>query len=282
MSQIFDALRRAEGDNFMPWTRDAAARVPSPCVAVRESDSPDSELGQAPLISTAKPPERLVALAQQDSLAAEKFRVLAMRLRTLQKQRQLKKLLITSALKGDGKSVVSANLAATLAQRQKTLLIDGDLHQSGLKDVLASEALPGITDWWRASDSIFRFLHRVHGLSLWYLPAGLAAERPLDILQSPRMYELLSQIAGWFDWVIIDSPPLVPVADSTVWATQVDGTLLIVRQGKTAKKLLQETLEAVENLKLLGIVMNASEDTHPGYYRKYYKDSFKSGPPSTS
>jgi capsular exopolysaccharide synthesis family protein len=281
MSQVFDALRRAEGDNFMPWTRDAATCMPSPQV-VREPDRHNWELDQAPQLSSPKVPERVVALAHPDSLAAEKFRVLAMRLRTLQKLRQLKKLLITSALKGDGKSVISANLAATLACRQKTLLIDGDLHQSGLKDVLAAEPLPGLTDWWQGSAPISRFLHRVPELSLWYLPAGLAAERPLDILQSTRMAELLAQIAGWFDWVIIDSPPLVPVADSTVWATQVDGTLLVVRQGKTAKKLLQETLESVENLKLLGIVMNASDDTHPRYYRQYYKDSLKGGPPSTA
>ena len=91
-------------------------------------------------------PRHLVALTDQGSVGAEKFRALAIRVRNFQKRQRLKKLLVTSSVKGEGKSVVSANLAVTLAQVQRTLLIDCDLHQSGLRDVMGTHGQPGIAD----------------------------------------------------------------------------------------------------------------------------------------
>ncbi len=82
---------------------------------------------------------------------------------------------------------------------------------------------------------------------------------------------MLTQVAEWFEWVIIDSPPLAAVADPNVWATQADGTLLVVEQAKTPKKLLGKTLEGIENLKVIGVVVNGSQDTSHQYYRQYYK-----------
>ena len=238
---------------------------------LRQCDSDSSELDDSPTIRLAVHPQHLVAFTDQGSMGAEKFRALALRLRNFQKRQQLRKLLVTSSVKGEGKSIISANLAVTLAlQGQRTLLIDGDMHQSGLRDILGSHGQMGLGDWWGKSDPIVRFLHRVDGISLWYLSAGQVAEPPLEILQSQRFSGMLNLIAGWFDWVIIDSPPLVPVADSSLLATQTDGTLLIVRQGKTPKPLLREALKT-ENLKLLGIVTNEWQDTEHSYYGQYYK-----------
>ncbi|HTC93231.1 MAG TPA: CpsD/CapB family tyrosine-protein kinase [Terriglobales bacterium] len=218
------------------------------------------------------PSPRLVAMTEQESVGAEKFRVLAARLQYFRKQRQLRKLVITSSIKGEGKSVISANLAITLARRQRTLLIDGDLRQSGLNVLLGSDGLAGLTEWWQDKADISDFLRRVTTVPLWYLPSGQAAGQPLEILQSQRMSEMLAQVAEWFEWVIIDSPPLVPVTDPNLWATQADGTLLVVEQGKTPKKLLQKTLESIENLKLIGVVVNASQDKGHQYYRQYHKN----------
>ena len=218
------------------------------------------------------PSPRLVSMFDESSVGAEKFRVLAARLQYLQNHQPLKKLVVTSTIKGEGKSVVSANLAVTLARRHKTLLIDGDLRQSGLADMLGSRRLPGLTDWWQESTKVTRFLRRVQTLKLWHLPAGQAAAQPLEILQSQRTSEMLNRIAELFDWVIIDAPPLIPVADPNLWATQSDGTLLVVKQGKTPKRLLQKSLESIENLKLIGMVVNASQETDSQYYREYHKE----------
>jgi capsular exopolysaccharide synthesis family protein len=210
-------------------------------------------------------------MVEKESVGAEKFRVLAARLQYFRKQRQLRNVVITSTLKGEGKSVVSANLAMTLARRQRTLLIDGDLRQSGLRELLNIQGLAGMTEWWRRSVDVSEFFLRVSALPLWILPAGEVMEQPLEILQSRRMSEMLSQVAEWFEWVIIDSPPLAAVADPNVWATQADGTLLVVEQGKTPKKLLQKTLQSIENLKLVGVVMNGAQDSDHQYYRQYYR-----------
>jgi capsular exopolysaccharide synthesis family protein len=213
---------------------------------------------------------RLVALADQASVGAEKFRTLAARLRYFQSKGDLKKLVITSAIQGEGKSLISANLAITLARRQRTLLIDGDLRRSGLKDLFGTHTARGLTDCWQTNATIDNCLTRVEGLSLWHLSGGQAEGQPLEILQSQWMSDMLAQFAESFEWVIIDSPPLAPVADGHVWVTHADGTLLVVRQGTTPKKLLRETMESVENLRLVGVVMNTFQDTHRQYYSQYY------------
>lgn len=215
-------------------------------------------------------PRYLVALTDPGSIGAEKFRALAIRLRSFQKRQRLKKLLITSSVKGEGKSVVSANLAVTLAQTQRTLLIDCDLHQSGLRNVLGNQRQPGIAEWWNQSGSPLEFLRRIDSLPLWYLSAGQPGDPPLDILQSQRFVDMLYQFSRWFDWIVLDSPPLVPVADSTVLGTYADGTLLVVRQANTPKPLLREALKT-ENLKLLGIVANEWQGGERSYYSQYYK-----------
>jgi capsular exopolysaccharide synthesis family protein len=239
---------------------------------LRDLDSTLTERNEPPGIAVdISAHARLVAIIEKESVGAEKFRVLATRLQYFKKQRQLKNVVITSTIKGEGKSVVSANLALTLAHRQRTLLIDGDLRQSGLRELLNMQGHAGITEWWREPADIPEFFLRANSLPLWILPAGEVMEQPLEILQSRRMSEMLNRVAEWFDWVIIDSPPLAAVTDPNVWATQGDGTLLVVEQGKTPKKLLQKTLESIENLKLVGVVMNGAQDRDHQYYRQYYK-----------
>jgi capsular exopolysaccharide synthesis family protein len=215
---------------------------------------------------------RLPAMFDERSIGAEKLRVLASRLQYLRKQRPLKTIVVTSTVKGEGKSVISANLAITLGRRHKTLLIDGDLRQSGLAILFNSHERPGLADWWReSSTTIMPFLLRVGALTLWHLPAGQAPSHPLEILQSQRTADMLNMVSEFFDWVIIDAPPLVPVADPNLWATQADGTLLVVKQGETPKRLLRKSLDSIENLKLVGIVMNGSRDAVHQYYGQYYK-----------
>jgi capsular exopolysaccharide synthesis family protein len=218
---------------------------------------------------------RLAAMFDDRSVGAEKFRILESRLQYLRKQRPLKRILITSTVKGEGKSVISANLAVTLGRRHKTLLIDGDLRLSGLVDLLGTQELPGLADWWRQSGEIAPFLRRVGSFKLSCLPAGVSSCQPLELLQSQRMSEMLNEISESFEWVIIDSPPLV-LSDPNLWANLSDGTLLVVKQGKTPKRLLRKSLEGIENLKLIGIVMNGSQDAGHRYYGHYYKGSNRS------
>jgi len=244
--------------------------APSGLSEVVQWDGDLLELDRARPMEMVVRPRGLVMLTDHGTPGAEKFRSLAIRLKNFQKRQGLKKLLVTSSVKGEGKSVISANLAVALAQTQRTLVIDCDLHQAGLRDVFGIHGQAGLGEWWKQQRSAKDFLRRMENHSLWYLSAGRSSEEPLEILQSQRFSEMLSQVAGWFDWIILDSPPLLPVADSSLLAAQTDGTLLVIRQANTPKPLLKEALKT-ENLKLLGIVANEWESSAERYYSQYYK-----------
>lgn len=238
---------------------------------LEDDDHAPARLNELPQISLpllSNP--RLAAVMAPSSVGAEKFRMLVVRLQHLRERRQLKRLVITSAVKGEGKSVVSANLAVTCAHRERTLLIDGDLRQSGLADLFGTHELPGLSDWWHGEGEISDFVKRIASTPLWYLPAGTGTGHALEILQSPRVAEMLAQMTEWFSWIIIDSPPIMPVADPNVWVSNADGALLVVRQGKTPKRLLRKALEDAGSMKLLGVVVNASQDTGHHHYAQYY------------
>ena len=218
------------------------------------------------------PDSKLVSITEKDSLAAEKFRFLAVRLRQLQQNRPLKKILITSTIPGEGKSMVAANLACTLARRrqQKTLLLDGDLRRPTLARQLGLGRIPGISEALQGSTDLIGSIYRLDALGLWILPAGNAPQNPLELMQSGKLAPLMEQLTAWFDWIVIDSPPVLPLADTSVWARLADGILLVSRQGKTEKQQLQRGLEAIESSKLLGAILNGSTNTvHTDYYAHY-------------
>jgi Mrp family chromosome partitioning ATPase len=113
-------------------------------------------------------------------------------------------------------------------------------------------------------------IYRLDALGLWVLPAGRATQNPLELMQSGRLLPLMDQLSEWFDWIVIDSPPVLPFADTIIWARLSDGILLAARKGKTEKKQLQRGLEALEKSKLLGAILNSSTDTaHHDYYHRY-------------
>jgi capsular exopolysaccharide synthesis family protein len=212
---------------------------------------------------------RLTALTDSRGLAADKFSSLAARLRQLQSQRSLKTVLVTSSGSGEGKSFVAANLAVTLARdgKQKVGLLEGDLREPSFGKMFGFNGLKGLSDYVQGNGAMTDFVYRVQSLPLWIIPAGTATGSPAELLQTDRLAGLLSRDVDWFDWVVIDSPPLVPWSDSNLWSTRADGTLLVVRKEVTSKKLLQSALENIESGKLLGVVLNDCIEN--GYGRHY-------------
>jgi len=218
------------------------------------------------------PNSRLVSFTEKDSLAAEKFRFLAVRLRQLQQTRPLKKLLITSTIPEEGKSMLAANLACTLARRKekKTLLLDGDLRRPTVAKQLGLGHVSGLSECLQDDAKLTATVYRLDALGLWVLPAGSATQNPLELMQSGRLSPVMDQLTEWFDWIVIDSPPVLPFADTIIWARMSDGILLATRQGKTEKKQLQRGLEALEESKLVGAIVNSSRNTaHSDYYHRY-------------
>lgn len=276
MGRIYEALQRSsakrEGPESMVAKFAPAPETPESADSEAIDLENDIDLDHArPLTVAATPERRLIALAGERSLGAEKIRLLASRLRHLQGQRAIKKLLVTSSVKDEGKTLVSANVAVSLAKTgQRVLLIDGDCHQANAGRLLGAKGSPGLTNWWISAGTMQSYLMRINKLPLWFLPAGETIEQPLEILQSARLADEINRIAGWFDWTIIDSPPCAPLADAGVWASIADGILLVAREGKTPKRLLRKVLGSLDNKKLLGIVLNDCTDPDQHYYMHYY------------
>jgi capsular exopolysaccharide synthesis family protein len=231
-----------------------------------------SPLDRFPTLPVSLLPEsRLVAIGEEESLGAEKFRFLAVRLRQLRQNRTLKKVLITSTIPQEGKSTVAANLACTLARRKphKTLLLEGDLRRPTVAHKFGLGRVPGLSEWLRGETESMNIC-RLEALGLWVLPAGSAPENPLELMQSGKLSLLMEQLTQWFDWIVIDSPPVLPLADTSLWARLADGILLVTRKSVTEKQQLLRGLEALERSKLLGALVNGSTDAaHSDYYQRY-------------
>jgi capsular exopolysaccharide synthesis family protein len=248
--------------------RDARAESSDPSLPVSSADG----LERCPVLQVSIPQDsRLVSVGKEESLGAEKFRFLAVRLRQLRQSRPLKKVLITSSIPQEGKSTVAANLACTLARRkqQKTLLLEGDLRRPTLAARFGLGRTPGLCEWLSGETKSIN-LYRLESLGLWVLPAGAAPQNPLELMQSGKLAPLMTQLEAWFDWIVIDSPPVLPLADASMWSRLADGILLVTRKGKTEKKQLLRGLETIEKSKLLGALVNSSANAaHTDYYQRY-------------
>ena len=277
MSRLFEALQRSESEKSgAPFFQPPVAATE--LLEVAEKERNDFREFKSLHVSLA-PDNRLVCLTAKESLGAEKFRFLAVRLRQIQQTRALKRILVTSTLAEEGKSLVSANLAMTLARRhwQKTLLIEGDLRRPVQAQMFGLRKLPGITEWLSDGVGPITSIFRLEEAGLWILPAGTPPANPLELMQSRRLGALLDDLSGLFDWIVIDSPPLLPLADTSVWSRRSDGVVLVVREGKSEKRQLKAGLEALGTSNLLGVVLNGCSSTdHRNYYQRYCK----AAPPS--
>jgi capsular exopolysaccharide synthesis family protein len=244
---------------------------PGPIPTAPEQPAPQEHPGFKSVQVNALPESsRLVALADPSGLGAEKFRVLATRLKNMQQKRPLKRLLITSSIVQEGKSLVSSNLAITLARHeiQRVLLIDGDLRKPVMANRFGLVGRPGLSEFVTGDRPAEEFVYHLEGVGVNLMPAGMIPSNPLELLQSTKLKAMLTNMSTLFDWIIIDSPPLVPVADANVWGRLADGMLLVTRQGVTDRKMLEKGLKPLDNPALLGVVFNGSSDSHHHYY--YY------------
>jgi protein-tyrosine kinase len=279
MSRLYEALRKSEMENRQ--TGAVATEIIRPAAEFAQAAMGALELEGTQTVQLQVSPEsHLVAITQNQGLPAEKFRVLVTRLRNLRSQQEIKSLQVTSSIVDEGKTLIAANLAITLARhsQNRVLLVGGDFHNPSLHALLGLSHLKGISHWWKDSASTLNdFLYRIEDLPLWYLPAGERVDEPAEILQSTRLADSLTQLSGLFDWIVVDSTPLIPMADANIWNRLVDGMLLVVREGVTPMKALKKGLASLDSPKLVGVVLNgASEFDRVNYYDKRY------GAPPTS
>jgi protein-tyrosine kinase len=223
------------------------------------------------------PESHLVALTEPNSLGAEKFRALATRFDHLRNQRELRSFQVTSSVIDEGKTLVAGNIAVTLAKYSgsKTLLVEGDLHRPTLANLLGLSELRGLNHWWFDQDEeLEKSVYRLSGMPLWFLPAGKFFDQPSDMLRSERFQNAFRNLAGQFEWIVVDSTPMLPIVDANLWSRLVDGTLLVVREGMAPIKALKKGLQALNNPKLIGVVINeATEFDQVKYEGRYHGSS---------
>jgi capsular exopolysaccharide synthesis family protein len=229
-------------------------------------------LSELPAISVSpSAASRLVCLTDKETPAAEAFRLLDVRLRNIRKARPLKKVMITGTTPEEGKSFVSANLACALASasKEKILLVGGDLRRPALSSIFGTKMLSGICEYLRGEQSLASCIYRLEQPGIWFLPPGRPQGDPLEIIQSTKLPRFTEQLAEWFDWIIIDSPPVLPLADTTAWARLADGLILVARRNVTGKRKLKKGIEAFESKKLIGAILNCSNSASDKEYYYY-------------
>lgn len=215
--------------------------------------------------------ERLVSVNERGSFGAEILRTLAARLRQAQERHPIKKLLVASAVSGEGKTLISANLSITLAMHHKrVLLIDGDLRSCSLSRWFDIVDDTFASTWYDQGARRLPLLRKAEGLPLWVVPAGKPVELPGNILQSIEFAEALRGIEADFDWIVIDSPPLIPFGDTAILASLSDSVVLVTRRGVTPKPALRDALKSFDKSKIIATILNGARVANHKYYHEYY------------
>jgi protein-tyrosine kinase len=204
---------------------------------------------------------------------AESFRTLRSRLFQIAGTRQLKRVLVTSSIPAEGKTFVAANLAQSIARQdhRRVLLVDADLRLSRMHQVLGAPSTPGLTDYLRSEMDESAVIQRGPEGNLCFLPGGSPVSNPSELLLGARIKHLLERVTPVFDWLIVDSPPTLPVHDASVLADLCDGVLFVVRAGKTDFELAEKASSEFRDKNLLGVVLNCVEknESYGGYYYSY-------------
>jgi protein-tyrosine kinase len=227
------------------------------------------------------------SLAQLPSLmdrgsAVEQFRSLRSRIYELRDMSHLKSILVSSGMPQEGKSFISTNLALSLARHKnsRVLLIDGDMRRYTLHQLLGCESHPGLADYLAGKASLVEVMQRAEQSAdadgtgkpllpnVTFIAGGNGGDKAADLSGSPKFGELIKLASPHFDWIIVDSSPVLPVSDAVNLARFCDGVLLVARGGITKFPIAQRAQSELKASNVLGFVLNAVQDAPQvgGYY----------------
>jgi protein-tyrosine kinase len=218
--------------------------------------------------------ESNAAIAAPVSTQTQEFRELRRSIERLHRDAGTKVIVVSSAVSGDGKSVTTLNLAASLAESPGTrvLVVDADLHKASISTYLglARDAGPGLSNLLDQPElTLADVVRRVDGIDLSIVFAGARHPRPFTLLSSPRLDGLLTELRERYDYVLIDTPPIVAVADARALSRSSDGVLMVVRAHQTPRKMVMKALRLLGDSAVLGLVLNGHDRLMP-QYEQYY------------
>ena len=281
MSRVHDALRRAEQAGMLspPAVRPAApAAGNGPSTAVLDA-GPNlagllEQVKEIPFHSSSD--SLLIDVSRPHEAPMEEFRTLRTRLNHMKTLQPISSVVVTSASPAEGKSLSAANLALAEAHlaNNVTLLADFDFRRPIIHTLFGTGRSPGITDYLLGKCQLHEAMRRLAGTSLYLMPAGEAVINPLELLNLREVKLLLDRLPSLFNWVILDSPPLLFAADANLLSTLCHGTLLVVRIGHTTIDSVTRAMQSLCNNNVLGIVVNAARRgelySKYTYYHSYY------------
>ena len=216
-----------------------------------------------------------MSLVEPTAFAAEQYRTLRDLIEHLHRTSELGLVAVSSPGMGDGKTTTAINLAGALAQDagNRVLLIEVDLRRPSVAQQLGrgSHQDPGLIEaLLRPGVSLDDVTFTVPEFSFGVIPAGGTPEAAYEVLTSDRFREVLAEARRRYDYVILDTPPLVPLPDCRVIERLVDGVVVVVAAHRTPRKLVEEALHAVDRAKVVGLVFNGDDRPVKGYYGHYY------------
>jgi len=202
---------------------------------------------------------------------AEQFRTLRSRLYQSRNHQPLRSLLVTSSVPGEGKTFVTVNLAQAIVRQpdRRAIIIDADLRCARVNALLGAPKAPGLTDYLRGESDELNVIQFGPEGNLCLIPGGSEVTNPSELLSNGRLGALIERLTPVFDWIILDSPPCLPVADSSILAAICDGVLLVVKSGSTPSAVAQRARQELQTRNIVGVVLNNVGEAHM-YNSEYY------------
>jgi len=226
--------------------------------------------------------EKVVADRNMAPMWREQYRRLAAMLHDAQGNSGLRVIMVASAAPAEGKTLTATNLALTLSDSylKRVLLIDADLRKPAIHQLFQLNTTSGLIDGLDAKDDVRVALRQVSS-HLWVLPAGRPTSDPMAGLTSDRMRRVVKEARETFDWVIIDTPPLLLLPDAHLLSSMVDGAVLVVRANFTPHDLVKRAADIIGRSRITGVVLNrAAVPTQQGYASASEYERYDLTPPA--
>ena len=228
-------------------------------VSSTNDDTDETALSQCTTTDWEPNPRTMLFFSSEEQAPGrENFRTLRSRLYQSRENAPLKRILVTSSLPKEGKSFVSANLAQVMALQQgcRTLLIDADLRTASLHSALGTSEAPGLSEYLLGETEEFGIIQKGTMENLFFIPSGRPVSGQSEVVANGRLKLLLDRVGPLFEWIIVDSPAVIPVSDAVVIASFCDGVLMVVRSNSTPFDIVRKARERFREEHLLGVVLN--------------------------
>ena len=222
----------------------------------------------------------LVTKWRPGSIVAEQYRVAATRLSLMGAKSTSTVILVTSAMKNEGKTSTVANLAYTLARDldEPTLVIDCDFKCPAMHSVMARSWEPGLAEYFHGDEPLESCLHHIEGVPLWFIPVGNVEENTVPLSKLPHLASVINTLKSRFRYILLDTPPILPLADINVLAGLAEILLLVVRSGRTPKDVVVKAADMLGPMAQSRIILtDAWSQGMPYYVRQGYEVPYAIG-----